>query len=172
MAEWRDGFMVDDDGALLVTDDGDGADMRDGFVRDENGALVVSGVSGGGVESVNGKPGPDVVLTATDVGALAGVGELNPAHVGLPLTGPERVAVTDPDGGWRGGGRLMTSAATANTAAMRDGSGRMKVVDGSSAGDCATVGQLDGRLSAAQRTAIDALTSGASVDDVIAALKA
>lgn len=52
-------------------------------------------------------------------------------------------------------------------------SGRMRIADGVSETDAASVGQLNGRLSVAQRTAIDALDADtATVADIVNALKA
>lgn len=59
------------------------------------------------------------------------------------------------------------------TVVMRAGNGAVRAAAGSTDSECATMAQLNGRLSAAQRTAIDALDPGtATVADIVNALKA
>ncbi|MGU3399155.1 hypothetical protein ACLBWS_05340 [Brucellaceae bacterium D45D] len=66
----------------------------------------------------------------------------------------------------------VSQAAENNTIARRTADGRLPCKNGSNADDAATVGQLNGRLSAAQRTAINALTNTSTAADIVAALKA
>lgn len=55
-------------------------DMGDGTYAEV--VYVAGGIGGGGVESVNGQTGPDVVLTATDVGAASSVNGIAPDESG------------------------------------------------------------------------------------------
>ena len=101
------------------------------------------------VASVNSKTGA-VVLTAADVGAVPAVSTVAVVYANDESGNHQPFA--------------YTVAATPGTFPFRDGSGRIQVASGSASSDAANVGQLDARLSAAQRTAIDALTAISTAD--------
>jgi hypothetical protein len=68
---------------------------------------------------------------------------------------------------------LYAEGTNGGSIAKRTSTGAINVSDGLVAQNAVNKGQLDGRLSAAQRAAIDALpTTGATVDQVVAALRA
>lgn len=78
-----------------------------------------------------------------------------------------------------GGGTPATgdATATADTLALRTDTATLKAADAADADDLTTLGQVEGlldtRMTAAQRLAIDALpATGATIDDLVAALKA
>lgn len=66
----------------------------------------------------------------------------------------------------------LSNGTANNSVAQRTSAGALAATDGTANNHCATVGQLNGRLSAAQRTAINALTSVSTAADIVAALQA
>lgn len=137
----------------------------------------------GGVTTVNGQNG-DVVLTASDVGALpdtyeapvlsvngeTGAVTLSAADVGaaadnatVNLTGDQSVA----------GVKTFTSPPAVPAAVANGDAANKEYVDSAdSAYYTAAVSAMDARFTPAQRTAVNALTGSSTAADIVAALQA
>lgn len=108
------------------------------------------GGGGGGVASVNGDAGPDVVLTAGEVGAVPAITDIN------------RVYATG--GAGQQTSYALSTSATATTVAQRGVNGTL-VVGTPTAGTHATTKAYVDAINTALDTRLDALESGAVMSD-------
>lgn len=148
-----------------------------------DGLTLTAGYLTGDVESVNGETG-EVVLEPEDITAEY-LSSSTPIEVeALPYrTGATlslrlaRIALDDTGKPYVHDGFLplvyqTSGTPTANSVPLYGTSGRLWVGTPVEDTDAATKGLVDGRLSAAQRSAINALTAGSTAADIVAALQA